>query len=210
MRGRNSPSYNSPIKLKNSTRKGAVFICILFCKVVDGKYCDSEDDEYSAGYAIECFRLGFVCKKRGNLRPVLTYTVTLEDFERQLATPPLSITSLIPEPPESWQEHCWPGQHERAGQDDAGERPCYQLSIPSHKGRHGSQSLRLPWREDNSYPEVEASFRLLREAFASELERAGASRPMHEENSLELGGTALRSVAPAILGQRFLEAVGKA
>ena len=124
--------------------------------------------------------------------------------------PPLSITSLIPEPPESWQEHCWPGQHERAGQDDAGERPCYQLSIPSHKGRHGSQSLRLPWREDNSYPEVEASFRLLREAFASELERAGASRPMHEENSLELGGTALRSVAPAILGQRFLEAVGKA
>ena len=149
-------------------------------------------------------------KKRGNLRPVLTYTVTLEDFERQLATPPLSITSLIPEPPESWQEHCWPGQHERAGQDDAGERPCYQLSIPSHKGRHGSQSLRLPWREDNSYPEVEASFRLLREAFASELERAGASRPMHEENSLELGGTALRSVAPAILGQRFLEAVGKA
>ena len=65
-------------------------------------------------------------------------------------------------------------------------------------------------REDNSYPEVEASFRLLREAFASELERAGASRPMHEENSLELGGTALRSVAPAILGQRFLEAVGKA
>lgn len=149
-------------------------------------------------------------KKRGNLRPVLTYTVTLEDFERQLATPPLSITSLIPEPPESWQEHCWPGQHERAGQDDAGERPCYQLSIPSHRGRHGSQSLRLPWREDNSYPEVEASFRLLREAFASELERAGASRPMHEENSLELGGTALRSVAPAILGQRFLEAVGKA
>lgn len=66
--GRNSPPYNSPIKLKNSTRKGAVFICILFCKVVDGKYCDSEDDEYSAGYAIECFRLGFVCKKRGNLR----------------------------------------------------------------------------------------------------------------------------------------------
>ena len=41
-------------------------------------------------------------KKRGNLRPVLTYTVTLEDFERQLATPPLSITSLIPEPPQSW------------------------------------------------------------------------------------------------------------
>ena len=35
-------------------------------------------------------------KKRGNLRPVLTYTVTLEDFERALATPPLTITSLIP------------------------------------------------------------------------------------------------------------------
>ena len=104
-------------------------------------------------------------KKRGNLRPVLTYAVTLEDFERELATPPLSITSLIPEPPESWQEHCWPGQHERAGQDTPDDRPCYQLSIPSHKGRHGSQSLRLPWRENNSYPEVEASFRLLREAF---------------------------------------------
>lgn len=149
-------------------------------------------------------------KKRGNLRPVLTYTVTLEDFERALATPPLSITSLIPEPPESWQEHCWPGQHERAGRDGSDDRPYYQLSIPSHKGRHGSQSLRLPWREDNSYPEVEASFRLLREAFAREVERAGASRPMHEENSLELGGTTLRTVAPAILGQRFLEAADKA
>ena len=57
---------------------------------------------------------------------------------------------------------------------------------------------------------MEASFRLLREAFEKELERAGASRPMHEENSLELGGTALRTVAPAILGQRFLAAVGKA
>ena len=33
---------------------------------------------------------------------------------------------------------------------------------------------------------------------------------MHEENSLELGGTTLRTVAPAILGQRFLEAAGKA
>ena len=57
---------------------------------------------------------------------------------------------------------------------------------------------------------MEASFRLLREAFEKELERAGASRPMQEENSLELGGTALRTVAPAILGQRFLAAVGKA
>lgn len=146
-------------------------------------------------------------KKRGNLRPVLTYAVTLEDCERELATPPLSITSLIPEPPESWQEHCWPGQHERAAQTDRDALPCYQLAIPSHKGRHGSQSLRLPWRADNSYPEVEASFRLLREAFEQELRRAGDSHPMHEENSLELGRTALREVVPAIIGRRFLEAV---
>lgn len=149
-------------------------------------------------------------KKRGNLRPVLTYAVTLEDCERALATPPLSITSLIPEPPESWQEHCWPGQHERAAQAGRDALPCYQLAIPSHKGRHGSQSLRLPWREDNSYPEVEASFRLLREAFERELRRAGASDPMQEENSLELGRAALREVAPAIIGRRFLEAVGPA
>ena len=149
-----------------------------------------------------------ITKQRGNLRPLLTYSVTLEEHEKALALPPLRVRSSIPEPEEAWREYCYPGELERA--EGAAATSCYELETPSHKGRTWPQSLRLPWREDNSYPEVEASFRLLREAFASELERAGASRPMHEENSLELGGTALRSVAPAILGQRFLEAVGKA
>ena len=56
-----------------------------------------------------------ITKRRGNIRPVLHYTVTLEEHERELALPFIRVVSTIPEPPDSWQEFCYPGQHERAG-----------------------------------------------------------------------------------------------
>ena len=55
-----------------------------------------------------------ITKRRGNIRPVLHYTVTLEEHERELALPFIRVVSTIPEPPDSWQEFCYPGQHERA------------------------------------------------------------------------------------------------
>ena len=129
-----------------------------------------------------------ITKRRGNIRPVLHYTVTLEEHERELALPFIRVVSTIPEPPDSWQEFCYPGQHE----------------IPSHKGRLWKQSLRLPWREENDYPEVEQSFKKLCDAFEAELKAAYGSLPMDESNSLETSFDARRFIAPGILAERFL------
>ena len=73
-----------------------------------------------------------ITKRRGNIRPILHYTVTLEEHERELALPFIRVVSTIPEPPDSWQEFCYPGQHERAENPASGKT--YDLEIPSHKG----------------------------------------------------------------------------
>ena len=167
-----------------------------------------------------------ITKKRGNLRPELTYCVTLEEYEKALALPPLRVLSSIPKPQDSWQEYCYPGQLEReCEREDRQDRLCggesskpkdgkkaaeyYELEIPSHKGRSWPQSLRLPWRADNSYPEVEASFIELRRAFEEELAKAGASQPMKEENSLQSTEAAKTAIAPAVLAERFLQLARK-
>ena len=145
-----------------------------------------------------------ITKKRGNLRPLLTYTVTLEEHEKALALPPLRVRSSIPEPEDSWQEHCYPGQMERA--ERGRHVSCYELESPSHRGKSWPQTLRLPWREDNAYPEVEASFLAFRKAFESLLEQACASAPMQEEGSLGPSEASRALVAPAVLAERFLAA----
>ena len=62
-----------------------------------------------------------ITKRRGNIRPILHYTVTLEEHERELALPFIRVVSTIPEPPDSWQEFCYPGQHERAENPASGK-----------------------------------------------------------------------------------------
>lgn len=192
-----------------------------------------------------------ITKKRGNVRPVLTYTIVLDEHEKALALPPLRLTSEIPEPEESWQEHCYPGQYERSqtntpwstpetlpvapAKDTAattidelpnslsaslsGNSPVssprptpdiasgkfHELEIPSHKGHSWTHSLRLPWREDNSYPEVEKAFRVLRDAFEKELAAAYSSLPLREENSLQTSANAKAGIAPGVLAERFLQ-----
>ena len=147
-----------------------------------------------------------ITKKRGNLRPELSYTVLLEDHEKALALPALRVESTIPEPSDSWQEHCYPGQCERGG---VPHKSLYPLEVPSHKGRVWTQSLRLPWREDNTYPEVDASFAILREAFEKELAAAYASAPMQEEGALQSTAHSKRSIAPGLLAERFLHLAEK-
>ncbi len=145
-----------------------------------------------------------ITKKRGNLRPVLTYCVTLEEYEKELALPPMRVLSTIPEPKDSWQEFCYPGQLERSAGEAAGDLPCYELEAPSHKGKSWPQTLRLPWREDNAYPEVEASFRAFRTAFEDMVRDAYASAPMNEDGSLSSSGSARMHVAPGVAAARFL------
>lgn len=48
-------------------------------------------------------------------------SVTLEEHERELALPFIRAVSTIPEPPDSWQEFCYPGQHERAENPASGK-----------------------------------------------------------------------------------------
>ena len=121
-----------------------------------------------------------ITKRRGNIRPVLHYTVTLEEHERELALPFIRVVSTIPEPPDSWQEFCYPGQHERAENPASGKT------------------------YENDYPEVEQSFKKLRDAFEAELKAAYGSLPMDESNSLETSFDARRFIAPGILAERFL------
>ncbi len=141
-------------------------------------------------------------KKRGNLRPTLTYSFIIENYEKSLALPPIRICSTIAEPIDSWQEHCYPNTNERAATPSY--KGHYNLEIVSHKGKVWAQSLRLPWREDNTYPEVETSFELLRKAFEEELLRADASQPMEEVYDLAITSQAAQNLAPTVFAEKFL------
>jgi hypothetical protein len=148
-----------------------------------------------------------ITKKRGNMRPVLSYRVRLEDHEKALALPMVSIVSTIPRPEEDAQEHCYPGRLERSPE------PVYAgvhtLEAPSHLGHSWTRTLRLPWREDNEYPEIEDSFLLLREALEKELDAACRSTPMQTQGMVGTSDRAKVGMAPALLAERFLRAAGK-
>ena len=148
-------------------------------------------------------------KKRGNLRPSLTYSVTLEEYEKALALPPVSIVSTVPKPEEERQDYCYPCQYERSLTPKAEPREYHTLEVPSHKGHTWVRSLRLPWRQDNEYPEVEASFLLLREAFERELAAAHASLPISLDKNLESSRPARAAIAPTVLAERFLRIAEK-
>ncbi len=141
-------------------------------------------------------------KERGNLRPILTYSFSVDKFEKALALPPVIIKSTIPEPLESWREYCYPNVDERMTTPKY--KDFYRLEIISHKGNLWSQKLRLPWRANNAYPEIEESFILLRKAFEDELERANASLPINTNAHLQITDSANKNIAPTILAEKLL------
>lgn len=143
-----------------------------------------------------------ITKKRGYLRPVLQYSVRLEEHEKALALPIVSIVSSIPQPEEERQDYCYPGLFERA----EGYTPTrfHTLEAPSHKGHSWTRSLALPWRENNEYPEVEESFQRLRAALETEIEKADSSRPMSVAGSVQTSAAAKAMLAPNLLAERFL------
>ncbi len=143
-----------------------------------------------------------ITKKRGNLRPTLSYSFVVEKYEKALALPPILIISTIPEPIDSWQEHCYPNELERA--ENPKYKGCYRLELVSHKGNLHKQNIRLPWRQDNHYPEIEESFQLLRKAFEEELESANNSLSMEETSFLQISDLSTQNIAPAVLAEKFL------
>lgn len=149
-----------------------------------------------------------IIKKRGNLRPVLSYCVHLEDHEKALALPVVSIVSNIPKPEEDRQDYCYPGLLERAS--DYSPKIFHVLEAPSHKGHAWTRTLVLPWREGNNYPEVEASFELLRHAMEEALQGAYSSEPMEVAGCVRTSSGAKTKIAPGILGEKFLRIAAKA
>ena len=116
-----------------------------------------------------------IVKKRGNYRPVLHYTAVLNEFERSLCLPAVQVKSTIPKPPEAGWTFCWPGQNERGPWTPA---DWYYLMTPSHKDGKTSDSLKLPWRADNAYPEVEGFFHRVAHGFEAALSEALESAPL--------------------------------
>lgn len=143
-------------------------------------------------------------KKRGNLRPKLTYEVTLDDYEKSLCLPMVRVQSDIPEPPESFVPHCWPDEHERGSWTPG---VFYQLSTPSYKTGYLSETLTLPWRPDNQYPEVEHGFADLRDAFEDMLKDSSDSAPLSMSGELETTMAAKRQIASAFLAERILQGI---
>ena len=146
-----------------------------------------------------------ITKKRGNLRPILHYAISLSEYETALAMPAVRIESTIPRPPDASWQHCWPGRNER-GPWEPSEH--YLLMTPPHREPRITEALKLPWRADNVYPEVEASFRALREAFERVLTESSASEPLELSGRLETSAAVKRDIAPAFAAERLLRAVG--
>ncbi|MFW5735274.1 MAG: hypothetical protein ACOCWR_09450 [Oceanidesulfovibrio sp.] len=143
-------------------------------------------------------------KKRGNFRPVLSYTITLTDYEKSLGVPAVRIQSTIPKPPDAGLAYCWPGQNERSEWTPA---EFHLLMTPPHTDGTITKSIKLPWREGNGYPEVDESFGLLRDSFERVLAESSASCPMIETGRLELSGKATSEIAPAFAAERILRAI---
>ena len=143
-----------------------------------------------------------ISKERGNHRPLLVYTVALDEYERELAVPPLEMDSTIPKPPAAFETFCYPGEKERT----PGWSPeqFHTLRTPSHKQAELTEELRLPWRKDNAYPEVEASFAALRHTYEQALAQAHASDPLDVQEHLGASSDAKKRLAPALAAKRLL------
>lgn len=149
-----------------------------------------------------------ITKKRGYYRPVLQYSVRLEEHEKALALPIVSIVSTIPQPEEDRQDYCYPGLFERAA--DYTSTRFYTLEAPSHKGHSWTRNLTLPWRNNNEYPEVEQSFQHLRETLEAEIEKADQSQPMNLNGGVQTSAAAKVMLAPNLLAERFLRLAANA
>ena len=143
-------------------------------------------------------------KKRGNFRPVLTYTITLENFEKELGLPQVIMESSIPEPPDSWSASCLPGKCERSGEKCSN----YRIYTPDHKKGVVEGKFILPWRDNSDYPEIQESFTKLRINFEMVLKEAYNSQPVDISGRLELSEETRKYIASGLVSQRFLEAVG--
>lgn len=145
-------------------------------------------------------------KKRGNLRPSLSYRITLEDYEKELAVPTVHVETLIPEIPDAHQNYCMPETNERKN----GWEPSayHHFSTPYFKDGEITGFIRLPLRDSNDYPDVEASFRMLRDRYEQVLKEAYDIKPFSAEESLEISDETRSIIAAGVAASRMLGFAG--
>lgn len=148
-------------------------------------------------------------KKRGNFRPTLTYTITLETFEKELAVNALSIKSRIPRIPNSHCHFCLPGEDER----DASWTPerYHYISVPSVtylKNGEIRKVIRLPFREHGEYPEIEESFESIRNSYEDIVKQAYSHSPISERGEMNISAETRKIIAARVVGAKLLNLYG--
>ena len=145
-------------------------------------------------------------KKRGNHRPTLNYTITLEKFERDLAIHAVHVESRIPEIPSPHQSFCMPGINERA----RSWRPerFHRIQVPWFKNGSVTEFIRLPFRESGEYPEVEAAFKALREVYEGKVCEAYGQQPIEASGELDMTAGTRKEVSAGVTACRLLSLFG--
>ena len=145
-------------------------------------------------------------KKRGNFRPILRYTLTLEEYEQAIAMHAVTIVSSIPKVSDSYQAWCMPccGEREDGWQPD----DFHYLSVPYFKTGSSNGFIRLPFKESGSYPEVEESFRMLRTAYEQVVREVYSWKPTSEQGGLGITTETKEEIVATLAAQKMLTLFG--
>ncbi len=144
-----------------------------------------------------------ITKKQGNHRSSLNYHISLESFEKELAIHAVRIQSLIPELPNSHQSSCFPLENER--------HPAWtpvafhSISTPYFKNGEISGFIRLPFRSSGVYPEVKASFLLLRKKFEKIVQQAYGHASVDITDELDISQETRTLIATRVTAQKMLK-----
>ncbi|MCG8548844.1 MAG: hypothetical protein MI799_00420 [Desulfobacterales bacterium] len=145
-------------------------------------------------------------KKRGNFRPRLTYTITLESFEKKLAIHAVQVESHIPMIPSSHLSYCLPGEHERSPSWAPDRYHVFQ--VPYFKDGYTDGFIRLPFKESGQYPEVVSSFKKLREAYEKKVINVYAHPPLEQTGSLDISEDTRSQISSRVTADRLLSLFG--
>ena len=145
-------------------------------------------------------------KKRGNYRAGLKYTITLEEYERELAVHAVNIRSFIPIIPDSHQNYCLPGCHERYSGWKA--ENYHYINVPYFKEGELSNFILLPFRESGCYPEVEQSFIKLRHIYEEVVKEAYGWEAVSYEAELDTSKETKKHIAARVTAGKILALYG--
>nr|WP_319493163.1 hypothetical protein [uncultured Desulfobacter sp.] len=145
-------------------------------------------------------------KKRGNFRPRLTYKITLESFEKELAIHAVQIESHIPMIPSSHLSYCLPGEHERSRLWTPDRY--HVLQVPYFKDGFTNGFIRLPFKTSGQYPEVVSSFEKLREEYEKKVCSVYAHPPLEQTGRLDISDETRSRIASRVTADRLLSLFG--